>query len=89
MSTFATATPEEVLRERHLTDEEKADLLWRMACDAAELAVALEAGMPGEDSDLQRPILLALHQLRRGLDVEHTGPTKQHGARLLRAATAS
>ena len=72
-------TPEEVLRAPHLTDAEKADTLCRMAYDAAEMAVALEEGMPGEESDLQRRIMLALGQLHRGIDVEHTGPTKQHG----------
>jgi hypothetical protein len=78
----AAMTPEEVLLERHLTEREKADLLWEMAYDAAEQSVALEEGMPGGDDDLQRRVRVALRQLHRGLDVEHTSPNKQHGSRL-------
>ncbi len=74
-----TVTPEEVLREPGLTEDEKADLLCRLAYDAAELDVALEEGMPGDESDLQQRVLLALNHLGRSIDREHTGPTKQHG----------
>jgi hypothetical protein len=73
-------TPEDVLRNVDLDDENKAKLLCQMAYDAAELAVATDEGMPGDGSDLQRRVLLALHQLHRGIDVEHTAPSKQHGA---------
>jgi hypothetical protein len=73
-------TPEEILEAPHLTPEAKADLLCAMSYDAAEQAVALEEGMPGGDEDLQRRVLLALTQLHRGMDVEHTGPTKQHSS---------
>lgn len=76
-------TPEDVMRNARLTDTEKANVLCRMAYDAAELAVATEEGMPGNDTDLQRRVLLALKQLHRGIDVEHTGPSKQHGTCLL------
>lgn len=79
MATGDPVTPEDVLRDPRLTDAEKADVLCQMAYDAAEAAVALEEGMPGEESDLQRRIRLALGQLDRGVDVEHTSPTKQHG----------
>jgi len=75
-------TPEDVLRNASLNEEDKANLLCQMAYDAAELAVATDEGMPGDGSDLQRRVLLALHQLHRSIDVEHTAPTKQHAARL-------
>jgi len=74
-------TPEDVLRNASLNEEDKANLLCQMAYDAAELAVATDEGMPGDGSDdLQRRVLLALHQLHRSIDVEHTAPTKQHAA---------
>ncbi len=79
MATGGPVTPEDVLRDPRLTDAEKTDILCQMAYDAAEAAVALEEGMPGEESDLPRRISLALAQLHRGIDVEHAGPTKQHG----------
>jgi hypothetical protein len=75
-------TPEDVLGNTDLADDEKAALLCQMAYDAAELAVATEEGMPGDGNDLQRRVLLALHRLQRRVDVEHTAPTKQHAARL-------
>jgi len=73
------AGPEEVLEHDELTREQKIETLWRWEYDAAEQAVALEEGMPGEESDLQRRVLLALGTLMGPIDVEHTGPTKQHG----------
>jgi len=76
-------TPEEILTEPRLTAQEKAILLCRMSYDAAEQAVALEEGMPGDDDGLQRRVLLALNQLHRRMDVEHTSPTKQHGSCLI------
>lgn len=76
-------TPEEVLKDPRLGEQEKADLLCRMSYDAAEQAVALEEGMPGDDDGLQRRVLLALNQLHRRMDVEHTSPTKQHGTCLM------
>jgi hypothetical protein len=76
-------TPEDILTEPRLTEHEKADLLCRMSYDAAEQAVALEEGMPGDDDGLPRRVLLALNQLHRRMDVEHTSPTKQHGSCLI------
>jgi hypothetical protein len=76
--------PEEILADLYLTEQEKADRLCRLAYDAAEQAVASDEGMPGDDDDLQHRVLWALHQLDRGMDVEHTSPTKQHGACLIR-----
>ena len=76
-------TPEEILTEPRLTEQEKGDLLCGMSYDAAEQAVALEEGMPGDDDGLQRRVLLALNQLRRRMDIEHTSPTKQQGSCLI------
>lgn len=73
------ASPEEVLSRADLTTEQKADILRRWEYDASEVAVAEEEGMMGVDNDLLRRILLALETLTRGVDTEHTAPTKQHG----------
>jgi len=80
------ATPEEVLDHDELTREQKIEALWRWEYDAAELAVAVEEGMPGEDNGLLRRVMLALGTLTGPIDVEHTGPTKQRG--LPRSAVA-
>ena len=71
--------PENVLHEASLTKEQKIEILRRWEYNAAEEAVALEEGMPGEESDLLRRILVALGEIAGPLDLEHTGPTKQHG----------
>jgi len=53
----AAVTPEEILTEPRLSAQEKVDLLCAMSYDAAEQAVALEEGMPGDDDGLQRRVL--------------------------------
>jgi len=59
---------------------QKVEILRRWEYDAAEVAVAVEEGMPDrDDEDLLRRILLALDRLTGGLDVERSGPSKQHG----------
>lgn len=73
------SSPREVLESAELSTHQKIEILHRWAYDAAELAVALEEGMPDGDDDLQRQVLLALQELRARVDSEHTGPTKQHG----------
>jgi hypothetical protein len=73
------ATPEEVLQHAELTKEQKIEILWRWEYHAAELGVAVEEGMPGEDNGLLRRVMLALGTLTGPIDVGHTGPTKQHG----------
>jgi len=70
--------PEDVLEHDELTREQKIEALWRWEYDAAGQAVALEEGMPGEESDLLRRVLLALGTLVGPINVERTGPTKQH-----------
>ena len=56
------ATPDHVLRDAHLSREEKIAKLRQMAYDARELDVATEEGMEGPPSDLPR-ILEALAEL--------------------------
>jgi ubiquinone biosynthesis O-methyltransferase len=73
------ASPEQVLEDPQLSGEQKIEVLLRWEYDAAEEAVALEEGMPGQDSDLLRRILLALSKLGAPTDIEHAGPSKQHG----------
>jgi hypothetical protein len=80
-------TPESVLAAAGLTDEQKLEILRRWEYNAAEEAVALEEGMPGDDSGMLRRILQAIGTIAGPIDVEHTGPTKQHG--LTREAVGS
>jgi hypothetical protein len=75
----AFITPEEVLEQTDLTDDQKVEILRRWESQASQEAVALEEGMPGEESDLLRRILVAIGKLTGPLDVEHTGPAKEHG----------
>ena len=72
-------SPEGVLRSTTFADEQKIEILRRWEYQASEEAVALEEGMPGEESDLLRRILIALGQLTGPIDVEQTAPSKQHG----------
>jgi hypothetical protein len=72
-------TPEAVLEVADLTSEQKIEILLRWEYNAAEEAVATEEGMPGNDKDMLRRVLLALGKLGARVDVEHPGPTKQHG----------
>jgi starvation-inducible DNA-binding protein len=78
------ASPEEVLEDPELSSEQKIEVLLRWEYDAAEGSVAVEEGMPGRDNDLVRRILVALGKLNAAVDVEHTGPGKQHGIALRR-----
>lgn len=71
--------PENVLREEGLSTEDKIEILRRWEYQAADEAVALEEGMPGDESDLLRRILVAIGELAGPLDLECTSPTKQHG----------
>ena len=73
------AVPEDVVGEQSLSKAQKVEILRRWEYQAAEEAVALEEGMPGDDSDLLRRILVALGELAGPIDVERTSPTKQHG----------
>lgn len=77
--TAVFSSPEEVAEHGSLSLEQKVEILRRWEYDAAELAVATEEGMPGGENHLLRRVLLTLSRLTGGLDVEHTGPTKQDG----------
>ena len=73
------ASPEELIASKTLTHEEKIAALQTWAYDAAEVCVAIEEGMRGDNGDLLRRVLIALEALGEKIDVEHVGPTKQHG----------
>jgi len=73
------ATPEAVLAHPALTRAEKIAILERWAYDAADIAVAVEEGMPGNEEPLLRRVTLALQQLAGPLDLDKAGPSKQHG----------
>ena len=70
---------EDVLSAQGLTKEQRIEILRRGEYNAAEEAVALEEGIPGKESDPLWRILLAPGEIAGPVDVERTGPTKQHG----------
>jgi hypothetical protein len=72
-------TPEAVLDDAELTREQKIEVLRRWEYNAAEEDVALEEGMPGDETGLLRRIMVALGTLTGPIDVDHTPPSKQHG----------
>jgi len=72
-------TPEILLADGSLTREQKIAALRSWAYDAAEVGVAVEEGMRGGNNDLLQQILLALAALGENVDIEHVGPSKQHG----------
>lgn len=72
-------TPQDVVHARGLSTASKIEILRRWEYNAAEEAVALEEGMPGEESGILREILLAIGELGGSIDTERTGPTKHHG----------
>lgn len=71
------ASPEEVLDHSELSQDQKIEILQQWQYDASSVVVAEEEGMDGGTDPLLQQIVHALHQLTGGLDVEHTGPTKQ------------
>lgn len=73
------ATPEAVVAHPALATAEKIEILKRWAYDAADIAVAVEEGMPGAEEPLLRRITLALQLLAGPLDLDQAGPSKQHG----------
>jgi len=75
----AFSTPEDVLREASLTREQKIEILRRWEYNASEEAVALEEGMPGDETGILRRILIALGEVAGPIDVDLTAPSKQHG----------
>ncbi|MCB1424596.1 MAG: hypothetical protein R3D65_04230 [Zhengella sp.] len=71
--------PSDVLGDERLSEAQKVEVLRRWESLASSEAVALEEGMPGEDSELLTDILVALGKLTGPLDLDHTGPSKAHG----------
>jgi hypothetical protein len=72
-------TPQNVVHAPSLSTDRKIEILRRWEYNVSEEAVALEEGMPGEESGLLREILVAIGELGGSIDAERTGPTKQHG----------
>ncbi|GAB4351751.1 MAG: hypothetical protein Kow0026_08960 [Oricola sp.] len=72
-------TPESVLDAGDLSREQKIEILRRWEYNVSEEDVALEEGMPGDESGLLRRILVVLGKLGGPIDVDHTPPSKQHG----------
>jgi hypothetical protein len=71
--------PEAVLDAGDLSREQKIEILRRWEYNVSEEDVALEEGMPGDESGLLRRILVALGTLGGPIDVNRTPPSKQHG----------
>jgi len=72
-------TPNELLKHKAFSKEQKIEILRRWEYDASEIEVAVEEGMPNDTPSKLRDILLALDELTGGTDVSHTPPTKQGG----------
>jgi hypothetical protein len=72
-------TPEAVLEASDLTKEQKIETLRRWEYNVSEEDVALEEGMPGDETGILRRILIALGSLTGPIDVELTPPNKVHG----------
>lgn len=73
------AGPEAIAADPALGRDQKVALLLAWEYNLSEEAVALEEGMPGEETGLLRRVLIALGAVVGPLDLEHTAPTKQHG----------
>jgi len=73
------SSPEQLVADGGLTSQQKIQALRCWAYDAAEMQVAQEEGMRNGEDDLLRRILIALTALGDTVDVEHVGPSKQHG----------
>lgn len=70
--------PDMVVGDNTLTISEKKKVLARWEFDMAELAVATEEGMPHDNEDLTRRILLAIRRLDSTEKRENVGPGKHH-----------
>ena len=74
------ARPEDVLMQAGLTQQQRIEILRRWEYDESEVAVAVEEGMPGEESTLLRRILIALEQLPGGVDWSIRVPRSSTGS---------
>jgi hypothetical protein len=75
----AYKTPEEVLADRSLSDEDKRRVLESWERDARELAVAEEENMGGGEPNMLHRVLQALNELPAP-DERPRGPATKHGA---------
>ncbi len=74
------SSPMAIVGDEHLSTDQKIDLLRRWEYDAREMQVADEEGFPArEPGSLLDTIIIALHRLGAGPDIEHSPPTKQGG----------
>ena len=71
--------PEDVLKARDLTREQKIEILRRWEYDARELEVASDESMTGNNSDLLYRVLNALNELGYDPDADNAPPTKHGG----------
>ena len=72
--------PLDIVKNSSLSNGLKIQLLKRWEYDAREMQVAEEEGFPPQQPGcLLDAVLVALHQLGAGPDLEHTPPTKQGG----------
>lgn len=75
----AFACPDDVCDEPSLTLDQKVKILHRWEYDERELEVAEEENMAGGPQGILDKVLMALHRLGTGVDIEHSPPTKQGG----------
>jgi len=73
-------SPDDVLRAKDLTREQKIEILRRWEYDARELEVAADENMTGSNSDLLDRVLKSLGELGYLSDPDNEPPTKQGGA---------
>ena len=71
--------PEEVLEQAELSKDQQIEILRRCAYDANEVAIAEEEGMEGDGPLILQRVLETLDKVSGGIDVRHSGPTKQDG----------
>ena len=57
-------SPEELVRDPGLSEEEKSSVLEQWAYDEKLIAVAVDEGMPGPEPELLRRVSCALSELR-------------------------
>lgn len=69
--------PEDVLKARDLTREQKIEILRRWEYDARELEVAADENMIGTNNDLLQRVLESLSSLGYVPDPDNNPPTKQ------------
>lgn len=70
-------SPEDVLKVKDLTREQKIEILRRWEYDARELEVAADENMIGSNADLLDRVLKSLAELGYEPDPDSDPPTKQ------------